>query len=368
MKEMKVSFVNLGAQYSDLQDQIIAKINEISFEGSYILSDEVKKFEEGFATYCDAKYAIGVGNATDALFLVLKALGIGPGDEVITAPNSFIASAGAIVAAGATPILSDIGEDYNLDPALIEKAITPHTKALMPVHLTGMPADMDEILRIAKKHSLVVIEDCAQAIGARYKGRRVGALGVAGCFSLHPLKNLHVQGDGGMITTQDPSLYETLCKLRNHGLKNRDVCEFFGYNSRLDSIQAAIGNIKLKRMDEYTRRFQGIARFYHNELKNTVKVPVLPPEREGVFHNFVIQVDRREELQNYLLSRGVETKIHYPIPIHMQPAATKLGYKIGSFPVSERQAKEIMSLPVYPELTDVQIGHVTQCILDFYQT
>ena len=364
--EIKVKFVDLGAQYKILKDEIIKKFDEISSKGAYILTDELKKFEKNFADYCKVKYAIGVGNGTDALFLSLRALGIRQGDEVITAPNSFIATAGAIVAAGAKPVFVDVKDDYNINPDLIKQAITPKTKAIIPVHLTGRPADMDTILIIARKHGLYVIEDAAQAIGARYKGKRVGSLGSTGCFSLHPLKNLHVHGDGGIITTNNKELYEKLLKLRNHGLKNRDECDFWGYNSRLDSIQAAIGNIKLEYLGDWNKRHREIAVMYRKNLSGVVTVPVDKEFEEPVYHNFIIQGDKRDELQKYLLERGIETKIHYPIPIHLQEAASSLGYKERDFLVCEAQAKRILSLPIYPELTDGQVNMVIKAIKSFY--
>ena len=307
-----------------------------------------------------------MGNGTDALFLSLRALGIRQGDEVITAPNSFIATAGAIVAAGAKPVFVDVKGDYNINPDLIKQAITTKTKAIIPVHLTGRPADMDTILIIARKHGLYVIEDAAQAIGARYKGKRVGSLGSTGCFSLHPLKNLHVHGDGGIITTNNKELYEKLLKLRNHGLKNRDECDFWGYNSRLDSIQAAIGNIKLEYLGDWNKRHREIAVMYRKNLSGVVTVPVDKEFEEPVYHNFIIQGDKRDELQKYLLERGIETKIHYPIPIHLQEAASSLGYKERDFLVCEAQAKRILSLPIYPELTDGQVNMVIKAIKSFY--
>ncbi len=363
----KVPFVNLGANYRQVRNEVLEKFDTISLQGAYILTDELRHFEEDFARFCGTAFALGVGNGADALFLSLKALGIKEGDEVITAPNSFIATAGVIAATGATPVFVDVGEDYNINPNLIEAAITPKTKAILPVHLTGRPAEMDEILRIAKKHTLFVIEDAAQAVGARYKNKRVGSLGDIGCFSLHPLKNLHVHGDGGVITTNNPELYRKLLLLRNHGLRNRDECTFWAYNSRLDAIQAAIAGIKLKRLDEWNARYRRIAEKYREGLRDIVEVPIDKPAEEAVYHNFIIQTDRREALQKYLLERGIETKVHYPIPLHLQDAAVDLGYKQGDFPITEQQAQRILSLPIYPELTDEQVKAVIDAITEFYQ-
>lgn len=365
--EIKIPFVNLGIQYANIRTEIISKFDELSYQGAYILTEELQKFEGNFASYCETKYAVGVANCTDALILCLKALGISSGDEVITAPNSFIATAGAICAVGATPVFVDVADDYNLNPALIEQAITAKTKAIIPVHLTGRPAAMDEIISIANKQGIAVIEDCAQAVGALYKSRKVGSLGKAGCFSLHPLKNLHVHGDGGVITTNDPEFYTLLCKLRNHGLKNRDECEHWGLNSRLDVIQAAIANVKLSHLDSWNQRYREIASLYRAGLSGIVKVPLDQEYEKPVYHNFIFLSDDRDKLQKYLLERGIETKIHYPIPIHLQPAAVHLKYKKSDFPVAEYQAERILSLPIYPELTNEQVNVVITAIKEFYQ-
>ncbi|MEM7466128.1 MAG: DegT/DnrJ/EryC1/StrS family aminotransferase [Pseudomonadota bacterium] len=363
---VKVPFVNLGLQFEAHEQALTEAFRSLSKRGAYVMSPELEEFEKRFAAYIGTEFAVGVGNATDGLFLTMKALNIGAGDEVITVSNSFIATGGAIANAGARAIFIDVGEDYNMDPDLLEPAITPRTRAILPVHLTGMPADMTPILEIAKRHELLVIEDAAQAVGAKYEGKRVGSLGIAGAFSLHPLKNLHVQGDGGVVTTNDATLYRELMKWRNHGLKNRDECDFFAYNSRLDSIQAAIANEKLSYLDQYTERFQEIAMRYWNGLKGSVEVPVLPENREGVFHNFVIQVNEREALMAFLESEGIETKIHYPIPIHQQKAAQVFELGTPHLPVTEKQAKRILSLPIYPELKDEQVKTVVDKINRYF--
>lgn len=362
-----VPFINLGAQYLSLKKEILEKFDELSTAGSYILGEEVTSFEREFAHYSDCKYAVGVANATDGLTLALKALDIGSGHEVITVSNSFIATAGSIIAAGAKPIFVDVGSDYNLNPELLTKAITKQTRAIIPVHLTGMPARMDEILQIAKKHNLYVIEDAAQAIGARYKGRKVGSFGIQGVFSLHPLKNLHLHGDGGAITTNDEGVYNKLKLLRNHGLINRDEAVCWGYNSRLDSIQAAIGRIKLKHIDAYNKRYRQIAAMYRDGLSGVVQAPDDTRETEGVYHNFVIMTDQRQALQEYMLNLGQETKIHYPIPIHLQKSAVSLGYKLGDLPVTEIQAKRILTMPIYPELTDQQVQSIIRLVRSFFK-
>lgn len=360
-----VPFVNLGLQYQSLRSEIISAIDDISSRGAYILNESVTEFEQRFAAYCGVKHAVSVGNGSDAIVLCLDAFGIGKGDEVITAPNSFIASAWAIARVGATPIFADVREDYNIDPAKIRAAITPRTKALLPVHLTGKPAAMDEINAIAKEFGLFVIEDAAQAVGAKYRGQRTGSLGDAGCFSLHPLKNLHVHGDGGIITTNNTTLFEQLLLLRNHGLKNRDECVVWGYNTRLDGIQAAIANIKMKSLDRWTERFRAIAKVYTAALDGWVDVPVEYPHEESVYHRYVIRSDRRDELQRHLAERGVETKVNYPIPIHLQEVCSKLGHRQGDFPVAERLAKEILSLPIFPELEDRQVSAVVEAVKAF---
>lgn len=362
---MNIPFVNLGLQYQGLREQILGKFDELSMRGAYILNSELREFEENFAQYCGTSFAIGVGNGSDALFFSLIALGIGKGDTVITAPNSFIATGWAIANAGAKPVFVDVRDDYNIDPDQIEAAITPQTKAIMPIHLTGRVADMEPILEIARKHRLPVIEDAAQAIGASYKEKKAGAFGVTGCFSLHPLKNLHVHGDGGMIITNDEPLYEHLIKMRNHGLKNRDDCEFWGYNSRLDGIQAAIANIKLPHLDRWNQRFREIATRYTESLADCVQVPTDREYEFPVYHRYIIRHPRRDALQAHLAEQGVETKVNYPIPLHLQKAALPLGYQTGDFPKAEQQASTILSLPIYPELEDSQVEHVIDSVRSF---
>lgn len=361
-----VKFVNIAAQFNSLKDEILKKIDDICQSGSFILGNELKEFERNFASYCGCRYAVGVANGTDALFLVMKALGIGSGDEVITAPNSFLATAGAVIAAGAKPVFADVRDDYNIDPNKIEEAITGRTKAIMPVHLTGRPADMSAILDIAKRHDLYVIEDAAQSVGASYNGKKAGSFGIAGCFSFHPLKTLNAYGDGGAITTNDTTLYEKLVKIRNHGLKNRDECDVWGYNSRLDNLQAAILNVKLRYLDGWNKRKREMAAMYGERLRGVVKVPVDAQSEEPVYHTFIVQCERRDELMQHLLKLGVETKMHYPIPIHLQEAASLLGYKKGDFPVAEAQAKKILSLPIYPELSDEELEAVCNAVRSFY--
>ncbi len=367
MKTVTVPFVNLGAQFESLQQEFVDAFVRLGKQGAYILSDDVTQFEAGLAKLCQTKHAIGVGNGTDALILILKALDIGPGDEVITAPNSFIASAGAVAAVGAKVVFVDVGEDYNIDVNLIEAAITQRTKAIIPVHLTGNPADMTAINRIAKKHQLYVVEDAAQAIGAKHHGQAVGGLGDAAAFSLHPLKNLHLMGDAGFISTNNTALFETILRLRNHGLMNRNESALWGLNSRLDAIQAAFGNIKLPHFDRWTKRFQSIAQRYRDALCEVVQCPIVAQGNEAVYHNFVIQVPDRTQLMAYLADNSIETKIHYPIPLHLMEMSRSLGYQKGDFPVTEWQSERIVSLPIYPELSDEQVDVVCDLIKQYYQ-
>jgi dTDP-4-amino-4,6-dideoxygalactose transaminase len=362
---MKVPFVNLGLQYQGLKKDILQVFNSMSESGNYVLNSHLQAFEEQFADYCGTKHAIGVGNGTDALFMSFLALGIGHGDEIITAPNSFIATAGAIGTVGAKPVFVDVGDDYNIDPMKIEEAITSKTKAIVPVHLTGRVADMHMISEIAVQHGLPLVEDAAQAVGASYNGRKAGSFGTTGCFSLHPLKNLHVHGDGGMITTDDKGLYNQLLKMRNHGLKNRDECEFWGFNSRLDGIQAAIGSLKLPHLDSWNQRFREIAAHYTLALVDHVNVPTHEKHEEPVYHRYVIRHPQRDALMDHLTKKGVETKINYPVPLHLQEPALAAGYHKGQFPQTEAQAASILSLPLYPELEESQVDYVIESVKSF---
>jgi dTDP-4-amino-4,6-dideoxygalactose transaminase len=363
----RVKFVNLGKQYIKHREEILAKFDEISKQGAYILSEEVEEFEKNFAEYCDTRYAVSVGNGSDALFMCLLSLGIGQGDEVITVPNSFIATAWVIARTGARIVFVDVGDDMNIDPQLVEPAISEHTKAIIPVHLTGRVANMDAIQTIADKHNLFIIEDAAQATGAKYRGKRAGSFGICAGFSLHPLKNLHIHGDGGVITTDDQDLFEKLMKYRNHGLINRDECEFWGMNSRLDSIQAGIANIKLRYLDEWNGRFRQIANIYTEGLKDCVIVPKIKDYEEPIYHRYMIRCSGRDDLQRFLDGNGIETKINYPIPLHLQPAAASLGYKKGDFSVTEKMAGTILSLPIYPELENDKVYYVIEKIQQFFR-
>lgn len=362
---MKVPFVSLERQYLELRSELIAEFDRVGRSGIYIMGEALERFEREAADFCGTRFALGLANGSDALFLALKALEIGCGDEVITCPNSFIATAWTIVAAGATPIFVDAKDDYNIDPDKISNLITSKTRAIIPVHLTGRVVDMDAINAVAKKYGLLVIEDAAQALGAEYKNKRAGSLGMVGCFSLHPLKNLGVYGDGGLLTTDNEEIYRKILKLRNHGLINRDECELWGYNSRLDSLQAAFASIKLKRLDQWNSRNRAIASFYRNALKSYVWVPYDKSYEKPIYHNFVIRTPKRDALRKFLDHHGVETRIHYPIPIHLQRSAQKMKHKRGDFPVVESLAETMLSLPIYPELRDDEMHHVVETIKNF---
>jgi dTDP-4-amino-4,6-dideoxygalactose transaminase len=364
---VQVKYLDLPKQFSGMNRT--PEFDTLFRDCQFILGPQVEEFERRFAALCGVSYAIGLNSGTDALILALKALGIGSGDEVVTAPNSFIASAGAIAVIGARPVFVDVGDDYTMDPALIEKAITPRTRALLPVHLTGNPAAMKEIMAIAEKHGLAVVEDAAQAVGASIYGRMVGSFGI-GCFSLHPLKNLNVGGDGGVVTTNSAELNQKIRLLRNHGLINRNESEVFGYCSRLDSIQARVGLFGLDTIDEINGIRNKHAKLYDSLLTELTPNVVIPPRRNGysqVYHTYVVQVDRRDELMAFLEKNGIETKIHYPIPIHLQKAASYLGYKKGDFPKTEQQAARIITLPVNQFLSDEQIRYVASMIKQFYE-
>ena len=326
------------------------------------------EFESKFAKLCQTKYAVGLSSGTDALFLSMKVLDIGLGDEVITAPSSFIATAASIAIAGAKPVFVDVNDEYNINPDLIEASITPKTKAIIPVHLTGNPADMPRILEIASKYKLYIIEDAAQAISAHIDGKAAGSFGIAGCFSLHPLKNLNVWGDGGVLTTNSKELYEKSLLLRNHGLKNRDECVMFAFNSRLDTLQAIVAIRLMDDLEDITNTRIKHARIYDKALSEINEIN-LPPRKENVkqvFHTYVIQAKDRNALYKHLLDNGVEAKVHYPNPLHLQEAAKYLGYKEGDFPVCEAQAKSILTLPVHQHLTEAQLVYVIDTIKKFY--
>lgn len=365
---MAVPFVDIAGQHVALKDELMQAMEQILATGQFILGPHVDEFERAFAERCGVPFAIGVNSGTDALILAMRVLGIGPGDEVITVPNTFVATVSAIALVGATPVLVDVRDDMNMDPARIARAVTPRTKALIPVHLTGRPADMRPIMDLAERHNLKVIEDAAQAILAEYKGCPVGAFGDLGCFSLHPLKTLNACGDGGVITTRDESLNRKLRVMRNIGLETRENAVVWSGNSRLDTLQAAFLLVKMKHLDAWTQSRRANAAFYRAHLAGVpgIKVPVDGPHEKNVYHTFVIQCQERDRLKAFLAEKGVGTAVHYPIPIHLQTAAKGLGYGNGAFPVAERLADSILSLPVYPALTPDQLDYVVRQIRAFH--
>jgi len=365
-----VPFVDLGAQYRTIEGEIGEATSRVIQQSDFILGREVSLFEEEFAAFCEAKYAIGVDSGTSALELALRAYDIGPGDEVITAANSFIASALAISHAGARPILVDVDPStYTVDVSAIEKAITPRTKAVIPVHLYGHPAHMNPIRELADKHGLVIIEDACQAHGTRYKGRRAGSLGHAAAFSFYPGKNLGAYGDGGIVVTNDRGIARRLEMLRNYGQKEKYQHLFRGYNRRLDTLQAAVLRVKLRYLEKWNAARRWNAVLYHKFLDGCgLLLPGEAPGAESVWHLYVIRAEQRDALKEHLISRGISASIHYPIPIHVQPAYLDLGYKKGDFPVTESCAHQVLSLPMYAEISQDQIEYVAKTIRNFLST
>lgn len=364
-----IPFVDLKAQYRSIEQEINAAISAVLNRGWFILGEEVKVFEEEFANYCGARFGVGVGSGTEALHLALLACGIKPGDEVITVPNTAMPTISAISFANAVPVFVDIDPDsYNMDVSKIEEKITSKTKVILPVHLFGQAADMDPILDIAERHDLKVVEDACQAHGAEYKGKRVGAIGDAGCLSFYPTKNLGAYGDGGMVVTNDEQIAERVQLFRNYGQKKRYYHSIKGFNSRLDEVQAAILRVKLKKLDAWNKARRERAELYGELLTgNDIITPAEMSYGKHVYQLYVIRSKHRDKLQEFLKSKEVNTLIHYPIPVHLQEAYRDLGVGGGSFPKAERYASEILSLPMYPELTDEQIGIICDLIKRFYK-
>lgn len=363
----QVNFVDLKAQYWSIAPEIDAAIADVVHNTAFILGKGVSDFENEFARYCQAQYAIGVDSGTSALELALRAFGIGKGDEVITAANTFIATALAISYTGAQPVLVDIDPDtYNIDPNLLADAITDKTKAIIPVHLYGQPADMDPILEIARSKGLIVIEDACQAHGAKYKGKRVGGLGDAAAFSFYPAKNLGAFGDAGMMVTNNEEIAEHIRMLRDVGQREKYHHEVKGYNHRLDNMQAAVLGVKLNYLDEWNSARRQHAQQYNDLFGGTpVITPSTPDYAEPVYHLYIARVEDRDGLQEFLSERKVFTGIHYPIPIHLQQAYKELGYQRGDFPITERYADQIVSLPMYAELTPEMIDYTVNSILNY---
>ena len=364
---MKVPFLDLKRQYSAIKKEIDEAVFSVLSNTQFILGPEVKSFEEKVAAYCGTKFAIGVASGTDALLLSLRACGVKPGDEVISTTYSFFATAGVISRLGAVPVFVDIDpETYNIDPGLIEKKITPKTKAIMPVHLFGQCADMDPIMNIAKKHNLKVVEDAAQAIGAEYKGRKAGAIGDFGCFSFFPSKNLGGVGDGGMVVSNDTDMAEMVRILRVHGSKPKYYHSIVGYNSRLDTLQAAILGVKLKYLDGWTKKRREHAEIYDSAFKH---LDMVTPKEESfnyhIYNQYTIAVKNRDKLRDFLKERQIGNDIYYPVPLHLQECYRFLGYNKGDLPVSGRKAEEVVSIPIYPELAKEEQEYVISSIKEF---
>jgi len=360
-----IPVVDLKAQYLEIKDELTAVVNRTLADGRFILGPNVAALEAEIAAYCGTRFAVGVASGTDALHLALRALGVGPGDEVITTPFTFIATVEAISYCGATPIFVDIDPaTYNLDAAQIEAKITPRTRAILPVHLYGQPADMIPVMELAKKYRLAVVEDCAQAIGAEIGGRQVGSIGDAGCFSFFPSKNLGAAGDGGMIVGNDESLSAKIRRLRAHGSDRKYYHEEIGYNSRLDEIQAAILRVKLRYLDKWTEARRSRAALYDRLLSHLPEVtrPSVAPDRTHAWHQYTIGIDNRDEIKARLARDGIDSAVHYPVPIHLQPAYAYLGIGGGSHPRSECAADRVLSLPIFPQLDDDRVALVCESV------
>jgi dTDP-4-amino-4,6-dideoxygalactose transaminase len=365
---MKVPFVNYRVQYKELKKEINKAIQRVLSRGDLILREDVEKFEKKLADFVGVKYAVGLNSGTDALFLSLKAAGIGKGDEVITVSHTFVASITAIVQAGAKPILVDVGNDFLMDAEKIEKVITKRTKAIIPVYLNGRMCDMERIMAIARKNDLIVIEDAAQALGASFKNKKAGSFGLTGCFSFYPAKILGCFGDGGAVTTNNSKIAEIIRLFRDHGQKTKTQIICYGWNSRLDNLQAAILNFKFKYFKRWIKKRREIAKIYENEL---AKMPELrlPPAPDSdlrffdVFQNYVLRAQKRDELFYFLKKKGVETLIKDPVPNHWHKGLSLSHFKL---PHTEQLAKEVISLPMYPELTNGQLDYIINCVKKFY--
>jgi len=370
---MNVPLLDLKAQFQPLRAEIMAEVQTVCDEQGFILGPRVVAFEESIARYIGSRYAIGCASGSDALLLSLMAMGVKAGDEVITIPFTFFATAGVISRLGAKPVFVDIQPDtFNIDPNLIEKAITPRTKAIIPVHLFGQCADMAAINEIAKRKNISVIEDACQAIGAAQGNKRAGILGDTGCFSFFPTKNLGGFGDGGLITTNDKALADSMAMLRVHGSQVRYLHEAVGINSRLDALQAAVLQIKLKYLDQWNEGRRRNAERYQQLFARTkhadrVALPATVPGNFHVYNQFTVRVPKRDELRTFLKEKGVGTEVYYPLPMHLQNCYRDLGYQKGSFPLSERAAEEVMSIPIYAELTEAQQGYVVEMIAEFFK-
>lgn len=367
-----VPLLDLKAQYVTVRDKIQSAIDAVAESQHFILGPEVKALEEEVAAYSQCRFGIGVSSGTDALLIALMAIDLQPGDEVITTPYTFFATAGSIARLGAKVVFVDIDpKSYNIDPSAVEAVITPRTRAIMPVHLYGQMVDMDPLMNVAERYNLIVIEDAAQAIGAEYKGHRAGSVGHLGCFSFFPSKNLGGFGDGGMVVTNEPKLADKIFLLRGHGAKPKYYHEVVGGNFRLDAIQAAVLRVKLAYLDEWTAGRQRNAAIYRQlfhakDLDGIIRLPVEMKQVRHIYNQFVIRVPQRDELMDHLKMREIGTEIYYPVPQHLQKCFTDLGYRIGDFPYSEAAALETLAIPIYPELTEQMLQTVVEAIASFY--
>jgi dTDP-4-amino-4,6-dideoxygalactose transaminase len=362
----KIPLLDIKAEYIEIKDSVDQAIQRVVNTARFILGDEVESFEREFADFSRAGYAVGVGSGTDALYLALKAFDIGIGDEVITTPMTFIATAEAISLCGATPVFADVNlETHNIDPTRLKPVITSRTKAIIPVHIHGQPADMDPILEIAQQNKLFVIEDAAQAHGADYKGHRIGTLGDLSCFSFYPGKNLGAYGDAGIITTNNLELAGKIKLLRDHGRTSKYEHKILSFNWRIDALQAAILRAKLPHLEGWNRRRQEIASLYNQLLEGApILKPFLSDDIKSVWHHYAINVENRDIVLEKLKSEGIEAGIHYPLPLHLQPAYRFLGYKSGDFPSAEKIAQTTLSLPIYPTLNNSQINFIAETLID----
>jgi dTDP-4-amino-4,6-dideoxygalactose transaminase len=366
---MQVPFLNLAAQYAALKDQLLPAVEKVLAGAHYILGPNVAAFEAEIAAYCGAKFGIGVNSGSDALTLALRALEIGPGDEVITTPFTYIAPAESIHQMGAKIVFADIDQrTFLIDPRDVAKRLTPRTKAIIPVHLFGQAAPLNDLRSLAEPRGIALIEDCAQAIGAQYHGAGVGSIGRVGCFSFYPTKNLGADGDGGMVVTNDEALAKKLKMLRVHGIERRYFHDLHGFNSRLDEIQAAILRVKLPHLDRWNARRAEIAARYDAAFAGLpVELPVTAPGNSHIYHVYALLTDGRDALQQFLADRGMPTIIYYPQPLHLQKLYADYGWREGDFPVAEAVSKRILPLPMYPELTNEQVDYVANAVRDFFR-
>lgn len=366
---MQVPLLDLKAQYAKIKDEVLTAVSEVLESQRCIGGPKVTELEEKIAAVSDCKFAVGVSSGTDAILNSLMSLDIGAGDEVITTPFTFFATVGCIARTGATPVFADIDpETFNINPELVASAVTEKTKAIMPVHLFGQMADMDPIMEVAKKHNLAVIEDAAQSITSIYKGKKAGSIGTAGCFSFFPSKNLGGIGDGGMAVTNDEKLYERMVMMRNHGMNPKYYHKYIGGNFRLDPIQAAALLIKLPHLNDWSEARRRNAAYYDEKFKGTaVKTPYISPDCITIYNQYCIRVPKRDEVVAHLRKNNIGCEIYYPVPLHLQECFEYLGYKEGDFPESEKAAKEVMALPIYPELTDEMKDYAAGTILSFLE-